>query len=456
MSHSAEVVICGAGIAGISLAHELARVHGMRRVVLVDERPPLTLTSDKSSEAYRNWWPGPDDAMIRLMNRSIDLLEELATTSNNRFLMNRRGYLWCTADPIRAEDYREHGLKAAAEGAGELRIHTGRMSDPDYRPHTADGWQDQPEGADLILEDMLLQQAFPALGREVYAALHTRRCGWLSGQQLGMELLERARAAGVELIEGRVEDVETTGGRVTGVRISGRSGNRTIATGGFVDAAGPMLARVARLVDVELPVFSELHLKTSFEDHLGVVPRDLPLLIWDDPQRLGWSADERAALAESKETGWLLGTLPAGAHMRPEGRRHVLLLWPYHTDAVTEAFPFEIPDEYTELCLRGLTTVLPGLAAYIDHLPKPYVDGGYYTKTRENRPLACPLPVEGAFVHGALSGFGLMASMATAEVCAAHITGATTPDYAPAFDLTRYDDADYLARLEAWGDDGQL
>ncbi len=142
--------------------------------------------------------------------------------------------------------------------------------------------------------------------------------------------------------------------------------------------------------------------------------------------------------------------------MRPEGRRHVLLLWPYHTGPVAETFPLEIPDEYTELCLRGLTKVLPGLAPYLEHLPKPYVDGGYYTKTRENRPLACPLPVEGAFVHGALSGFGLMASMATAELCAAQITGGTLPGYAPAFDLRRYDDPDYLARLEAWGEDGQL
>ena len=62
MTGTSEVVICGAGIAGIAAAHALAVTHGVRNIVLVDERPPLTLTSDKSTEAYRNWWPGPDDA----------------------------------------------------------------------------------------------------------------------------------------------------------------------------------------------------------------------------------------------------------------------------------------------------------------------------------------------------------------------------------------------------------
>ena len=94
----AEVVICGAGIAGIATAYHLAARRGMRGVVLVDERPPLSLTSDKSTECYRNWWPGPDDAMIAAMNRSIDLLEELARESGNVFRLNRRGYLFATAD----------------------------------------------------------------------------------------------------------------------------------------------------------------------------------------------------------------------------------------------------------------------------------------------------------------------------------------------------------------------
>src|SRR2546429_2973204 len=96
---TAEVVICGAGIAGIAAAYHLAVRRGLTDVVIVDERPPLSLTSDKSTECYRNWWPGPGDDMVALMNRSIDLLEELARESGNVFRMNRRGYLFATPDP---------------------------------------------------------------------------------------------------------------------------------------------------------------------------------------------------------------------------------------------------------------------------------------------------------------------------------------------------------------------
>src|SRR3972149_2664420 len=94
---TAEIVICGAGIAGIAAAYHLAVRRGVTDVVLVDERPALSLTSDKSTECYRNWWPGPGDAMVGLMNRSIDLLEDLARQSDNVFHLNRRGYLYATA-----------------------------------------------------------------------------------------------------------------------------------------------------------------------------------------------------------------------------------------------------------------------------------------------------------------------------------------------------------------------
>src|SRR3989338_2528575 len=105
-SPTADVVICGAGIAGIASAYHLTVTHGVANVVLVDERPPLTLTSDKSTECYRNWWPGPGDGMVRLMNRSIDWMEKWAHASGNVFRLNRRGYAYVTADPGRLPDFR--------------------------------------------------------------------------------------------------------------------------------------------------------------------------------------------------------------------------------------------------------------------------------------------------------------------------------------------------------------
>ena len=100
--------------------------------------------------------------------------------------------------------------------------------------------------------------------------------------------------------------------------------------------------------------------------------------------------------------------------------------------------------------------MIPGMEVYVNRLPKPILDGGYYTKTNENRPLACPLPVAGAYVIGALSGFGIMAAPALGELVADHITGASLPGYAPAFNLERYQDPDYLKLLKNWGDSWQL
>jgi len=455
-ARTADVVICGAGIGGVSAAYQLAVRHGVRDVVLVDERPPLTLTSDKSTEAYRNWWPGPDDAMVRLMNRSIDLLEELAADCGNRFLLNRRGYIYATGDPRRATAYRTIGDRASAQGAGPLRVYGAGAQGATYVRHRPDGWLDQPDGADLIVDPGLIRELFPYLAPDVCAVLHTRRCGWFSGQQLGMEQLDRARAAGVRLLEGHLTEIEVERGRVCGVRVATPASEETIATRCFVNAAGPFLQPVSRLLGLELPVFSELHVKMSFRDHLGVVPRNAPLLIWEDPQRLSWTEEEAALLRETRATRWLTEEMPAGVHMRPEGAEHVIILWPYHVGEVPETFPIELPPGYAEIALRGMTRLVPALAPYLDRLPTPFVDGGYYTKTRENRPLACPLPVAGAFLHGALSGFGLMASSATAALLAAHITGDALPDYAPAFDLRRYDDPDYLRSLAMWGNAGQL
>jgi glycine/D-amino acid oxidase-like deaminating enzyme len=66
------------------------------------------------------------------------------------------------------------------------------------------------------------------------------------------------------------------------------------------------------------------------------------------------------------------------------------------------------------------------------------------------------LPVEGAYISSAYSGFGVMASCAGGDLIARHITETTLPDYAPAFLLSRYQDPQYRALLDTWGDGGQL
>ena len=69
--NKADVVVCGAGIAGIAAAYHLSVKRGVKRVVIVDDREPMTLTSDKGTQGYRNWWPGPDDTMLRFMSATM-------------------------------------------------------------------------------------------------------------------------------------------------------------------------------------------------------------------------------------------------------------------------------------------------------------------------------------------------------------------------------------------------
>ena len=214
------------------------------------------------------------------------------------------------------------------------------------------------------------------------------------------------------------------------------------------------------MVGVELPVSCELHSKISFDDGLMAIPHSAPLYYWADPQMLPWSEEEKAVLAESEETRWLLEPFPSGPHGHPEGGSDCpiqLVLWTYDVETLEPVVPLPPFDpHYPEVVVRGLSRMVPALREYFERLPKPTVDGGYYAKTQENRPLIGPLPVEGAYIIGALSGFGIMAACAAGELLAAHVTSDDLPPYAPWFLLERYQDPEYKKLLEDWPESGQL
>jgi glycine/D-amino acid oxidase-like deaminating enzyme len=452
---SKRIVICGAGIAGVAAAYHLAVENKEESVILVEEGAPLSLTSDKSTEAYRNWWPGPDRAMTAYMNRSIDLMEALARKTNNRFNMNRRGYLFATADKGKIDWLRHIAVETEARGSGPLRMH--ETPARTYIPSPAHGFDFALTGADLITDVALIHRHFPYLAPDTVAVVHARRAGWLSAQQLGMTLLEAARERGVRLVRGKMTGIDLRGGRVRSVRIEHQGERQTLETTHLVLAAGPMQNEMARMMGVDLPVAAERHLKISFADPLGAIPRAAPMLIWLDAQHLPWSEEERAALAEDSSMRFLLQEFPAGVHGRPDGGGDkVLALFNYDNSPADVVFPLPEEPHYAEITLRGLSRMVPAFGAYVGRSARPYVDGGYYLKTRENRQLIGPLPVEGAYISGAFSGFGVMAACAGGELLAAHVCGRPLPDYAPAFLMSRYQDPAYCALLDDWGDGGQL
>ncbi len=422
-----EIAIIGAGIAGIAAAYYLCVGQKKKSVLLIDSRQPMSYTSAQSGDNYRNWWP--HRTMTDFTNDSIDELDRLARESDNVFNMTRGGYVLATR--------RYDVSKIAAEIPGDIDV---------------DVYDDQSQ----------IQQKFPALAAEIKNVIHIRRGGDISGQQLGQYMLEKIRAAGGRKLQGDVTAIE----RDTNYQLSVASGGEAseVTADIVVNAAGPFADRIARMLGVELPVKNIYQQKIAFEDHLNVIPRDMPFSIDLDSKYLGWSEEERSMLAEDPDLEWLAGELPPGSHCRPDGGvqgKWVKLGWAYNKQLSESqedmANEKAIDESFPEIVIRGAAAFIPALEPYIAAPPPRFSHyGGYYTMTEENWPLIGPLDDSGAFVIAALSGFGSMASCAAGKLCAAHICGGSLPDYAADLSLARLTNTELLAELNASTNKGLL
>jgi glycine/D-amino acid oxidase-like deaminating enzyme len=447
MNATSDIVILGAGMAGLATAYHLAARQHIRNITILDEREPLGLTSSRGTMAYRNWFPGPGDGMVRLMNRSIDLYEEIDEASAHAIQLSRGGYVYLTAQESQIDKWRQAARDAAARLIGPFREHDTAQ---EYVPSTNKDWHAAPTGTDLITNPEVIRQLYPAIRPDVRAMLHVRRCGAFDAFALGKWLLDQAQANGAEYIRDRAEKISIRGNRIESIHLASGA---DISTNCLVVAVGPLLPNIARMLELELPIFSELHAKITFNDTAHVFPRYGDLVYWNDPMFLGWDEQERAKFAESSQTRRLLEQYPGGVHFLPKGTDddpRVMGLWTYHdvpSDYVEEPV---YPPHHAEIILHGLAQVVPGASLYLQSVNAVYVDGGYYCKTHDNRPILGPLPIQGAYVCGALSGYGIMMAPAAGELVSAHITNSTLPDYAPAFLLARFSDPAYRALLATW------
>jgi glycine/D-amino acid oxidase-like deaminating enzyme len=444
--NNVEVAIVGAGIVGISVAYYLVENHGFKSVLIIDPRDPMTLTSAQSGENYRNWWPHP--LMTVFTDHSTDLMEVIARKSENRINLTRRGYALATRrdkpDDLLEDLQRGYG----AEAATLIRMHTAGDG-KGYEQSTGD-WTIAPIGVDVLLNKELIRRNFPSFTSDITTVLHVRRAGSLSGQQLGQFMLERIREAGGRRLCGEVFGVSPSGaGFNLSVHVEGAA--QTIGAAILVNAAGPFFGKVAEMYGEKLALKNVYQQKISFEDREGVIPRVMPFAIDLDGQKVNWTDEEKALLADDPATARALRRLPGGIHCRPDGAesgKWIKLGWAFNEASDDPEGEDPIDPYFPDIVLRGASRLNPSLTRYIGRLPKgAHHYGGYYTMTEENLPLIGPSAVDGVFLAGALSGFGTMSACATGAICAAWVAAGEVPEFAHALSLERYRDPHLMKKL---------
>ncbi len=449
-SRDVEIVVIGAGFAGIATAFYLCTEYGKKSVLLIDSRQPMSFTSAQSGDNYRNWWPHP--TMVDFINYSTDLMERIAREAPAVMQMTRRGYALTTRrtdiDDLIAELHAGYG---DAE-SDLIRIQNGPSS-KSYRPPVSADWTSAPNGVDVLSNQDLIRRTFPAFSTDVANVLHIRRAGDIDGQHMGQYMLQRIKQAGGTRLTAQLSSIEQAQGFA--LEVEGSDGIERINADVIVNAAGPFAKEVAAMMDVDLPLKNVFQQKLAFDDQHGVISRQQPFSLDLDDQELDWTAEERDLLAEDPDMAWLLNPILGGAHCRPEGgekRTWVKLGWAFNREASEPqqelANDPHFNPQFPELILRATARLNPSLKRYSESFPSRWSHyGGYYPMTDENWPLVGPLGVEGAFVTGALSGYGCMAACAAGAICAAWITDGDLPDYATQLSPARYDDEKLMTEI---------
>jgi len=443
---STQVAVIGAGSVGIAVAYYLAIEHGLKRVVLIDHRDPMSLTSAQSGENYRNWWPHP--VMTAFTDHSISLLEGIDRLSGGRLNMTRGGYSLVTRrsspDELIQDLYRGYGASPS-----KIRIRDSVHGD--YEPPGRTPWSAAPDGVDVLVNQALIRRTFPSYARDVATVIHIRRAGSISAQQLGQFMLEQLREAGVRVV--RAEVKEMVRGSPFTLQLASDRGIVKIRAERIVNAAGPFLRDIAAMLGEDIAVKCVYQQKIAFPDRDGAIPRDLPFTIDLDAQTLAWTEEDRSILAGDPSARHLVEPMHGGIHCRPDGPvagTGIKLGWAYNRSPSDPHGEAPVDPQFPDTVLRGASRLHPGLAAYLGRLPRGVRHyGGYYTMTDENWPLIGKMKSEGAFIAGALSGFGSMAACATGALCAAWVADGPLPDYARSLSSERYADAAWMAQLTA-------
>lgn len=422
---STQIAICGAGIAGIATAYYLAVKYRQKDIILIDKNLPMSLTTSKSGENFRDYWPQP--CMTALTRHSVKLMQALSDESDNAFEMRYSGY-----------DF-------VSESVGREIFPAEHLNDPANEDSLS-----RLTGADTIHASQTY------LGESIQQLVHINEAGAIDVHALGSLLLSKARKAGVRLIQATVEHIEKYPQGFS-LDLSGNPDFSSLNTDKLVLTPGPFINELAGKLGITLDVESVLQRKFIVPDIQNIIPRDMPFTIFADKQHLQWSEEEREQIESDPEYSWLLNEFPAGLHIKPEGASNIKLGWAYNTEAESPQWETSDDFDFPNITLRGASRFIPALQPYVDEPPTPIIQfSGYYTRTPENLPLIGPLETDGLFTVSALAGYGTMTACSAAELCADWMMGEELPEYARYFHPDRYSDAALMDEINSIQSDGQL
>jgi glycine cleavage system aminomethyltransferase T/glycine/D-amino acid oxidase-like deaminating enzyme len=278
----ARAVIIGGGVGGTSIAYHLTEL-GWTDIVLVD-RAELTSGSTFHSAGLVGQLRS-SVTLTKMMMYGVELYRRLAAETGTDPSWHEVGSLRLASTTERLEELRRQA-----------------------------GWA-KTFGLPLELISAVEAQArFPLLSTDgVLGAVFLPTDGWLDPSGLAQALAAGARARGAKIqTHTRVVGITTAGGRVTGVEVERRDGEReTIAADVVVNAGGMFAPEIGRLAGVTVPIIPMAH-EYLFTDTIAGVGPDLPTM--RDPDNLCYFREEVGGLCmggyERNPAPWSLDGVP--------------------------------------------------------------------------------------------------------------------------------------------------
>ncbi|MCZ6641322.1 MAG: FAD-dependent oxidoreductase [Gammaproteobacteria bacterium] len=264
MKETADVVVIGAGIIGLSIAYQLARRSRLKIVVLEKDRNVAAGSTGASSAILRYRYSF--DEMVQLAKDGIACYRDWSRFTGlprPRAEFQRAGVLWMSGEDTAWADKEQHrlaGLNVAASVLDDTEL---KQRFPSFSPC-------------VIAPDILGGEAHVCHGGGRH--LLEIDAGYIDPVAALEDLLEACRRESVEVSFGvTVAKVLTDEEKVTGIATS--DGAR-LSAGWVVNAAGPWCNRILAQLDVAFPwTLTPTRIQVLYVDRPDAVQLPIPVCL---------------------------------------------------------------------------------------------------------------------------------------------------------------------------------